>query len=170
MCPPIQRDAIKPILVPAICKEVATTSPTQNRRVRFHDTVDIHVIDRLDAFAVRELFYRAVDYHRFRSDCCLEKLEAQACMQDPFRIIFQYMFNSIAMESHQQKQSGVRCIPNHSMEIQATLNELAFLVWAGKSSLQLCTLALSKSLCIPFLSVFFSSMQATDGNHHLKIT
>jgi hypothetical protein len=136
MCRPISREAITPIKVPAIGKEVATTAPSK-RRVRFHETVDVHVIDRLDAFAVRELFYRGVDFHRFRSECCLEKLEAQAYTQDPLRAIFQPMFKVIVDVTGQQRQLRAQYSPTQTTKIQSTLRflsaeallkELAFLV------------------------------------------
>jgi hypothetical protein len=137
MCRPIPRDAIKPIQIQAIGSKVATITSPSKRRVRFHETVDVHVIDRLDAFAVRELFYRSVDYHRFRSESCLELLEAQAKTSDPLLSFFQHLFKSIVIVTSQHKQMSAQHTPNWTTDTQvalrfppgeALLKELAFLV------------------------------------------
>lgn len=67
---------INPLLAsPAIS---AASGKETRKKVSFYEKVDVYVIDRLDPFAVRELFYRPADFRRFRSESSLEILEAES--------------------------------------------------------------------------------------------
>lgn len=50
----------------------------KEKRVAFNPTVKVCVVKRLDAFACRDLFYQPADFDRFRSEACIEILEARA--------------------------------------------------------------------------------------------
>ncbi|CAB9497696.1 expressed unknown protein [Seminavis robusta] len=109
MCRAIPRESITPITVSAIINgkavEAAGASAVPiKKRVSFHETVDVYVIERLDAFAVREMFYHPSDYHRFRSECCLEKLEARS-KQDPLVGFFQSIVSSIGVSCRMQQRN-----------------------------------------------------------------
>ena len=81
MCQPISPRPTPIEINPLLDVAPVTAAPaTKGRRksVSFYEKVDVYVIDRLDPFAIRELFYRPVDFHRFRSESCLEILEAES--------------------------------------------------------------------------------------------
>lgn len=93
MCKPI---APRPVPIDVNTLLYAAAAPLSavpvkvtRKRVSFHDKVDVYVIGRLDPFAIRDLFYRPADFRRFRSESCLEVLEANAGGKAPLAAAIQ---------------------------------------------------------------------------------
>lgn len=125
------------VALPAVQqKPIAAAVQQPKKRVSFHNVVDVYVIDRLDPFAVRDLFYRSDDFRRFRSDICLEKLETKACETSLVTAVFRAILTNIGVQSSKQLTTPTRTLqlqqqqqsrrPRSSPE--SLLRELSFAV------------------------------------------
>ena len=141
MCKPISNRPV-PIAIQPLQSEVslpnkALSSPRQSKkRVSFHKTVDVCVVDRMDAFAVRELFYRPEDFRVFRAEYCQEILERQA-RPLPLTSVLHAVLSSLTGNTFQiqlySKQNLRRChARRHPLQQRASpetlLKELAFII------------------------------------------
>ena len=136
MCKPTtSTTALHVVALPAAptTKPTDTTTTPMRKSVSFHETVDVFVISRLDAYAVRELFYRHEDYRRFRSESCLEILQAKADQTagDPVVSVFRALFGVSKrqqwMQQHcQSRPCTMEAQPKPSPE--TLLRELAFVL------------------------------------------
>ena len=139
MCKPTNLDS-SPLRIVALATAPtkAAAPPGMKKNVSFNETVDVYVIDRLDAFAVRELFYRSEDYRLFRAESCMEILQAQADQSaDPVVSIFRALFGlgnrrQQWSRQHQQRQQQILS-RSCTVEVQratpeTVLRELAFAI------------------------------------------
>ena len=100
MCRPISKNPASELRTITISGD---STMLMKKRVSFDAKIVVHVVPRMDPFAVRECFYKPSDFRRFRSEACLEILEARAT-REPWKTILKGILSRLTPQSQQPQQ------------------------------------------------------------------
>jgi len=92
----------------------SASTVSQKKGVSFSPVVRVHVIERLDSLAARELFYTPFDFRQFRYEACQEQLEARMNQNgQSFPSVLKALFSGLYSNCQQARKAQAAQAPGH---------------------------------------------------------